>query len=276
MQDERAHALERVRLLSRPSDDVTELVWAAPARRRFPARLTGTVGLCVKMGPAHVVQAEGRVLDYPADALCVRAPSVVWACDDTGPSGFVSIDIDASRLPARQPRRMAFASPEAGRTALALMRRVSDQHQPPLARDEAVAALVALATTVLGGRGDPDPVEPRVRLERIRAFLHSTLDAPVSLADLARASGLHKDVLVRAFRRAYGIPPYRYHLLARVDRARVALSRGMLVADVATALGFADQAHLTRVFRRVMGMPPGAYRRRLHTGPAPRSISFKT
>lgn len=267
--DERAHALERVRLLSRPSDDVTELVCAPRARRRFPDRVTGTIGLCVKAGPAHVVRAEGHILDYPADALCVRTPGVVWGCDDTGPSGFVSIDIDACRLPARQPRRLLFAGSDAARTALDLMRSVADRRRPPLERDEAVAALVYLASSVLGRRPGREPRAPHARLERIRGYLHSALDAPVSLAHLADASGLHKDVLVRAFRRTYGVTPYRYHLLSRIDAARVALARGDRPADVALTLGFADQSHLTRVFRRVMGVPPGAYRRRLTAVPSP-------
>jgi AraC-like DNA-binding protein len=56
------------------------------------------------------------------------------------------------------------------------------------------------------------------------------------------------------------MPPMRWALQRRVARARTLLRAGTPPADVAAALGFTDQAHLTRVFRDAMGTTPGRYR----------------
>jgi hypothetical protein len=66
--------------------------------------------------------------------------------------------------------------------------------------------------------------------------------------------------LLRSFRAEVGMPPYAWLAQHRVARARVLLEQGHRPADAATLTGFADQAHLTRWFRRVVGVTPGAYR----------------
>jgi len=67
--------------------------------------------------------------------------------------------------------------------------------------------------------------------------------------------------LVRAFRGATGLPPHAYLNQQRVRLARSLLDRGLPPARVAAEAGFADQAHLTRHFMRVVGVPPAAYQR---------------
>ncbi len=67
--------------------------------------------------------------------------------------------------------------------------------------------------------------------------------------------------LVRAFRAETGLPPHAYVNHLRVRLARRLLDGGVAPADVAAAAGFADQAHLTRHFKRVVGVPPRAYQR---------------
>jgi AraC-like DNA-binding protein len=67
--------------------------------------------------------------------------------------------------------------------------------------------------------------------------------------------------LLRAFRGETGLPPHAYLNQLRVRLARRLLDRGVAPAEVAAEVGFADQAHLTRHFKRVMGVPPGAYQR---------------
>ncbi|MPY32588.1 helix-turn-helix transcriptional regulator, partial [Streptomyces adustus] len=81
-----------------------------------------------------------------------------------------------------------------------------------------------------------------------------------SLADLATALGLSRYQLLRAFRTAMGVPPYAWLAQYRVARARGLLESGLRPAEVAPLVGFADQAHLTRWFRRVLGVTPAAYR----------------
>jgi AraC-like DNA-binding protein len=74
--------------------------------------------------------------------------------------------------------------------------------------------------------------------------------------------------LLRAFRDETGLPPHAYLNQLRVRRARRLLDGGLAPALVAVQAGFADQAHLTRHFKRVVGLPPGAYQRERETAPA--------
>ncbi len=94
----------------------------------------------------------------------------------------------------------------------------------------------------------------------VRARLADELLAPPSLADLAADLGLSRYQLLRAFRTTVGIPPYAWLAQHRVSRARGLLDAGLRPAEVASLVGFADQAHLTRWFRRVLGVTPAAYR----------------
>jgi AraC-like DNA-binding protein len=77
---------------------------------------------------------------------------------------------------------------------------------------------------------------------------------------VASAAGCSRFAAYRAFRSQYGLSPSEYQRQLRLRAARRALAGGVAVADAAAACGFADQAHLTRWFRRCYGITPGAYR----------------
>jgi len=97
-------------------------------------------------------------------------------------------------------------------------------------------------------------------VRRAREFLDSRLDANVSLAEVASAGGLSPFRIYRAFERETGMTPHAYQRQARVRAALDLIRRGEPLAEVATAAGFSDQAHLTRSFRARLGVTPGAYR----------------
>jgi AraC-like DNA-binding protein len=76
----------------------------------------------------------------------------------------------------------------------------------------------------------------------------------------AAVAGCSRFAAYRAFRGRYGLWPSEYQRQTRLRNARRALAGGAAIADVAAEAGFADQAHLTRWFRRCYGITPGAYR----------------
>ncbi len=106
---------------------------------------------------------------------------------------------------------------------------------------------------------------PDVRDARVADRLRDLLDARVAeglpLQHAAADLGVSATHLVRAFTRRHGLPPHRYLTGRRVDRARRLLLDGVPPADVAQAVGFHDQAHLTRHFRRMLATTPAAYAR---------------
>ncbi|MQY02301.1 AraC family transcriptional regulator [Actinomadura macrotermitis] len=108
------------------------------------------------------------------------------------------------------------------------------------------------------------PAEPAALTAEVRAardILHARQLDPPTLEELAAATGTGPFQLLRAFRTATGLPPHAYLNQLRVRSARELLDQGLRPADVAARTGFADQAHLTRHFKRSVGVPPGAYQR---------------
>ena len=135
--------------------------------------------------------------------------------------------------------------------------------EPPgdLAIDEAVLhAVAALRPHLLPG----SPTHERERSEhapvrRARRHLHERWDQRVTLAELAGVAGLSRFELVRRVGQQNGVTPHAFQTNLRVDRARGLLAAGVPPAEVAAVCGFADQPHLTRVFKRAVGVTPGRY-----------------
>lgn len=97
--------------------------------------------------------------------------------------------------------------------------------------------------------------------QSLRDLLDERLRQGIALEEAARLVHAHPAHLVRAFSRAFGIPPHQYTMSRRVDLARRLLLDGQPPSAVAPAAGFYDQSHLTRHFKRVVGTTPGRYAR---------------
>ncbi len=132
-----------------------------------------------------------------------------------------------------------------------------------LAVDEAVLAAVAALRPHLKP-GPPARLRERAEhaaVRRARAHLRERWDQRVPLAELAAVAGLSRFELVRRFRQDNGVTPHAFQSNLRVDQARWLLAKGVPPAAVAANCGFADQPHLSRVFKRSVGVSPGLYAR---------------
>ncbi|MFF7976521.1 AraC family ligand binding domain-containing protein [Streptomyces sp. NPDC007905] len=94
----------------------------------------------------------------------------------------------------------------------------------------------------------------------LRELLDEHVTEGLALAEAARVLHAHPAHLVRAFSTAYGIAPHQYLMSRRVGRARRLLLDGLAPGEVAAAAGFCDQSHLTRHFKKLVGVTPGRYR----------------
>ena len=81
----------------------------------------------------------------------------------------------------------------------------------------------------------------------------------MTLDDLAKFTGLPSFQPTRAFRQACGVTPHAYQLQAQVRRSHKLLRTGIGLAEVAIASGVADQPHLTRVYKSIMGATPAQF-----------------
>ncbi|QCX76251.1 Arabinose operon regulatory protein [Streptomyces sp. YIM 121038] len=144
----------------------------------------------------------------------------------------------------------------------------------PLTAFAAESRLTWLLSTLVrrhgGARPAPGTVPGAAALAlAVRDRLADDLGTPPTLAELAAETGLSRYQLLRAFRTTMGMPPYAWLAQHRVARARALLEAGRRPAEVAALVGFADQAHLTRWFRRVLGVTPAAYRKSVRGVAAP-------
>ena len=159
----------------------------------------------------------------------------------------------------RASRRVVFRDARL-RTALAAAHRALAERPTELAVDMAVLA----AVTALGPHLRPEPPSTRTRTEhaavrRAQRHLQERWAETVTLTELAEHARLSPFELARTFRAQLGLPPHAYQLDLRIARARELLAAGDPAARTAAACGFCDQAHLTRVFRRAVGVTPGRY-----------------
>ncbi|WP_454807824.1 helix-turn-helix domain-containing protein [Paraburkholderia fungorum] len=98
-----------------------------------------------------------------------------------------------------------------------------------------------------------------ISLNAARAFIEAHFDEPVTLAQLAALSALSVSRFATVFRQQYGSSPYRYLCGLRIQRAQTLLLEGMPGSVVATEVGFFDQSHFGRHFKRCCGMTPSMF-----------------
>ncbi len=110
-------------------------------------------------------------------------------------------------------------------------------------------------------RTEADPRMPQVAL-RARDYLHAHAHEDLGLNELAAVTGVDRFRLNRAFKAAFGMAPHAYLVQLRLAQARRQLAAGQAPAEVAASLGFADQSHLGRWFKRAYGVPPAHYQQR--------------
>jgi len=131
---------------------------------------------------------------------------------------------------------------------------------------ERESRLLLAFTHLIARHADSRPIvasflpHEELAVRRVKSLLHDRYNERVTLAELASSAGFSPFHLLRLFHASVGMPPHAYLTQLRVSHAKDLLARGAAVAEVASLVGFTDQSHLTRHFKRIVGVPPGAYR----------------
>lgn len=245
---------------------VTEVLHAHFTDHAYPAHVHETWTLLLVDTGGVEYALDGRRHDAVPGSVTVLPPDVPHDGQAALTSGFDKrvVYIDDRWLSRGLLGRAVGRPTVPGADLGAAVARLHAALARPGAELEAESRLALVAEQVgvrLGGAAEPGPSG---RSPRVAALVRDRLDAedvPPSLEDLATELGVHPTHIVRAFRREYGIAPHQYLTGRRVDRARRMLLAGQSAADVAVAVGFHDQSHLTRHFRRVLGVTPGAFAR---------------
>lgn len=101
----------------------------------------------------------------------------------------------------------------------------------------------------------------KLQLQRATDFMQAHLGETLTLEELASATGLSSSHFARRFKVTTGMPPHQFLMQLRVERAKRMLRGGTSIIEIALACGFTHQEHMTRIFRRAVGLTPAAYRR---------------
>ncbi len=267
---EAMHAHFRGHVYHRHSHETYSFGVTETGAQAFTCRRAGhvsTVGMAMAFNP-----------DDPHDGHPATADGFIYRMIHVRPALLLDVLADMTGRAAAAP---LFTAPVVGDAAFgAAVRRLHSSLTGPvsagteLERAERLTAMMGIAARHAARQGRPARAmltagDRAAAADRVRGFLHDSYAAPVTLADVAAAAGCSRFAAYRAFHGRYGLSPSDYQRQLRLRAARRALATGAGVADVAAAAGFADQAHLTRWFRRCYGITPGAYRGAAAAGRVP-------
>jgi AraC-like DNA-binding protein len=239
---------------------VTE--WGAQSFTCRHAAHTSAAGMVMAFNP-----------DDPHDGHAATDSGFSYRMIHIGPDLVTAVLSDITGRPAGRPlfARPVLQDPRLAR-ALHRLHAALTGHASPLEQGErltvAVATAARFAVRCPAGLPGPGLAEPGLRSSEItrtarlvRDFLDAHYADQVTGAELAAAAGRSRFAAYRAFRAACGLAPSEYQRLLRLRAARQCLAGGMPAAEAAAVAGFADQAHLTRWFRRCYGITPAEFRR---------------
>jgi len=239
---------------------LTESLHGAGARipehaHRFPTVYFTLSGSFVEI-------SEGRELPCEPMSVIFR-PGEHEHADQIGPAGvrFFILEVRAEALgggAAEWPRRTAVSTGILSARALALYRAFgAGDPETALRGDELCFELTREARRRL-----PDGASAAARrTRRAGAFIRENFARALRVEEIARAAGVHPVYLARLFRRIHGCSIAGYLRRCRIEEGlRRLLRGGEPIAEVALAIGFSDQSHFTREFRRESGRTPARFR----------------
>ena len=248
--------------------DVTHIAYD---QRAVSRSLHDTYFVGVAEGSPHLLWARGRRWRVTEGLLVALGPGEVHGMEQIGVGswGYRSIYPSADQLlhigsgPRRSPldfRKPVVEDGEISRSLRCLhagLLSASDYlHDADAAFASTLRLLVerhAVAESVPAIPGEHEAAT------RAREFIHANYRQRIRIDTLAEHVGLSPYHLIRVFHGSIGIPPYTYVDELRVAKARSLLSEGLSISDAAYLTGFSDQSHLTRHFKRALGITPGVY-----------------
>ena len=241
-----------------------ELVSVAYRNRIFPTHLHPEYVVGTVIGGSEALRARGANHTVGMGDVLRLHPDAPHAnrCLGNDVLRYRVFYLPAESIAAYGERALSFAAPVARDARLA--RLLAQTHEALCQEDIGeLEQESALLTLIAGLSADPgneaEPALAGAGVTRARDYIDAHFAEPFGLATLADVAGLSVFHLAHSFRKASGFSPLAYRNQRRVSEARRMLLAGEPIAEVAAAVGFADQSHLTRQFQRIFGVSPGRY-----------------
>jgi AraC-like DNA-binding protein len=217
---------------------------------------------------ASTIRCQGECETLGVNDILVINPGTIHSAGPATAEGwqyraiYPSEALVASVLPGRARHQLQFA--RIAIRAPALARAVRCDLERLSAANAALDGIVASIITAVWRYAGRHTFAVRndgsaEALERVRSLMDERPCASTCLKKLAKEAGMSRYHFIRAFTKRFGVTPYAYFLERRVRRARELFESGAKPAAVAAECGFADQSHLNRHFKRVVGVTPAKY-----------------
>ncbi|HYO63007.1 MAG TPA: AraC family transcriptional regulator [Pyrinomonadaceae bacterium] len=264
---------EQVKFCHPREIDGLELGYARYRDHAFPRHLHEEYIVGVIVQGVEELRHRGRVYAAPAGSLVLMNPGEPHSNYSVDAQGFtyrtfypsaallaqIGEDIAGRARPPCFPDPVVPKSPVYN--LLLRLHVTLEQDGSALEREsEFISAMAELFAAHGSGGASALPVGGAHRYVGVaREYLEANYAENVSLRQLAAVCDISPFHLLRTFRDAVGLPPFEYQTQLRISHAKRLLRDGWSIADAAAETGFADQSHLTRHFKRVVGLTPGKY-----------------
>jgi AraC-like DNA-binding protein len=213
-------------------------------------------------GASHVALPGGLAFMNPDEMHASRSDGAEYRIFRMRPGLFSRIVFESGGRDLGTPRfdRLVVDDARTFRLLLNLHLKLEQNVSSLEQESEFVSAMGVLVGRQIADCPAPRPVggEPR-HVKTIRDYLKSHYAENVSLSRLTSLTNLSPFYLLRVFHHQVGFPPHEYQTQVRIARARKLLLEGKPIAHVALETGFCDQSHLSRNFKRIVGMTPGQF-----------------
>ena len=245
-----------------PVDGIREVFHARNLAHTYPTHVHDTWTVFVVDDGAIHYRLDRQQRSAAISTVNVLPPGVPH---DGWPSGEFGFNKRVLYIePTLLPERLAGHAVDApGIADPVLLSAIATLHRTLIAGDEELKAetLTALITARITAHLSGRPKRPQPPASHLAASFRCLLDEHIferfTLAAAAEVLDANPTHLARSFTKTFGITPHQYTLARRLDAARTRVLFGQPLASIAHETGFADQAHMTRLFKQHTGLTPG-------------------
>ena len=254
-----------------PQLDALELLCGSNITHEYPPHVHEEYCVLLMLKGVEITVCRGEShIAFPGN-LAFMNPDEVHSSSSVGaeyriirirPALFNRIVSESAGPDAGTPHfdRLVVDDAQTFRLLLKLHRKL-EQHSSSLEQEsEFISTIGLLVERLLAHHPTVRPLgkEPR-HVKTIRDYLKSHYAENVSLSQLTSMTNLSPFYLLRVFHNQVGFPPHEYQTQVRIAHARKLLLEGKPISHVALETGFCDQSHLSRNFKRIVGLTPGQF-----------------
>lgn len=136
----------------------------------------------------------------------------------------------------------------------------NESYSPLMTEGYMTVLLAHIAQSTTEGRSKARPGNENI--EKVLSLMHLDYNRPIDIKKYADICCVSEERFIRMFKEYTGLPPYRYQLKVRIDRAKEALENTTItVGQCADMVGFSDSAYFCRIFKKFTGYPPSHYKK---------------